>query len=64
MEILIPIFIAIYVAQLIVFGATITADAQYSGRLPKIIATKKQALYYLIPFGFSYVAYVYYKKLD
>ena len=62
MEILISISIAIYVMQLVVFAVTILADTQCS--LPKDISTKKQALAYIIPFGFLYAFYNYYKKLD
>ena len=64
MEILIPISIAIYVIQLAVFAANITADIQYECSATRYISTKKQALAYIIPFGFLYAFYNYYKKLD
>jgi hypothetical protein len=64
METLISIFIAIYIMQLVVFAAVIATDMQNEYKLPKIIATKKQALFYIIPLGFLYSTYQYYKKLD
>lgn len=64
MEILIPIFIATYVVQLLWLFVTMTSDIHWEGRLPKQISKKKQVLEYIIPFGFLYAFYNYYKKLD
>ena len=50
--------------QLIVFAAIISTDIQNEDRSPKIIATKKQALFYIIPLAFIYATYLHYKKLD
>jgi len=61
MEILIPISIGEYVMQLVVLAATIASDSQLG---TKTITTKKQLLAYIMPFGFLYALYNYYKKLD
>ena len=61
MEILIPISIGVYVIQLVVFATAIIVDIDYG---TKTITTKKQALAYIIPFGFLYAFYNYYKKLN
>lgn len=64
MEILVPIFISMYFIKLLVLFFTVLDDDKYEGVLPKKITTKKQVLRYIIPFGFLYVFYNYYKKLN
>jgi len=64
MGIIIPIFIATYVIQLVWLFATITSDIHWKGVLPKQISRKKQVLEYILPFGFLYAFYNYYKKLN
>jgi hypothetical protein len=64
MIILIPVLAATYVIQLVVFFVTIATDAQYENILPRVIATKKQALLYITPFGFLYALYLHWKTLN
>ena len=64
MELFIVLSISVYISQLVVLAVLISADIKYEGSLPKDISTKKQALAYIIPFGFLYAFYNYYKKLN
>ena len=64
MEIFIIIFIITYVVQLLWLFVTMTSDIYWEGKFPKQISKKKQVIEYILPFGFLYSFYNYYKKLD
>ena len=60
---ILPILLAIYLAQLIIFISTLGSDMLFPKEF-RTIKTKNDFIIRLIPFGFLFKFYIYYKNLD